>query len=106
LTAVAEDYLLPTSPMYFGSQFDWNRARPEIITLDHLQRAVLTDQPQTFAGGKPSFSTFEEEVAMAKQFTHAMHSWLLKHCHRTETMRMTHSLHGRRFLPYAICHQL
>jgi alkylation response protein AidB-like acyl-CoA dehydrogenase len=46
LTAVAEDYLLPTSPTYFGSQFDWNLAHPEIITLDRLQRAVLTDRPQ------------------------------------------------------------
>jgi hypothetical protein len=74
LTAVAEDYLLPTSPTYFGSQFDWNLAHPEIITLDRIQRAVLTNQPQAFAGGKPVFSTFEEEVDMAKQFTHAMHS--------------------------------
>lgn len=74
LTTVAEDYLLPTSPTYFGSQFDWNLAHPEIITLDRIQRAVLTDQPQAFAGGQPTFSTFEEEVAMAKQFTHAMHS--------------------------------
>jgi hypothetical protein len=45
LTTVAEDYLLPTSPTYFGSQFDWNLAHPEIITLDRIQRAVLTDQP-------------------------------------------------------------
>ncbi|NOT55392.1 MAG: methyltransferase [Deltaproteobacteria bacterium] len=74
LTTVAEDYLLPTSPTYFGSQFDWNLAHPEIITLDRIQRAVLTDQPQAFPGGKPIFSTLEEEMAMAKQFTHAMHS--------------------------------
>jgi hypothetical protein len=74
LTTVAEDYLLPASPTYFGGQFDWNLAHPEILTLDRLQRAVLTDQPQAFAGGKPIFSTFEEEVAMTKQFTHAMHS--------------------------------
>ena len=44
------------------------------VTLDRLQRAVLTDRPQAFAGGKPTFSMFEVVVAMAKQFTHAMHS--------------------------------
>jgi hypothetical protein len=74
LTTVAEDYLLPTSPTYFGGQFDWNLAHPELLALDRLQRAVLTDQPQACAGGQPTFSAFEEEAAMAKQFTHAMHS--------------------------------
>jgi hypothetical protein len=74
LTAAAEDYLLPTSPTYFGSQFDWNLAHPEIITLDRLRRAVLTDQPQAYEGGEEMFHTHEEEVELAKQFTRAMHS--------------------------------
>jgi O-methyltransferase domain/Dimerisation domain len=74
LTAVAEDYLLPTSLTYFGSQFDWNLAHPEIVTLDRLQRAVLTDRPQVYEGGEQMFRTHEEEAELAKQFTRAMHS--------------------------------
>src|SRR4051812_18217678 len=62
LTAVAEDYLLPASPTYFGSQFDWNLAYPEIITLDRLRRAVLTDQPQGYEGGEEMFHTHEDEA--------------------------------------------
>lgn len=74
LTAVAEDYLLPTSPTYFGSQFDWNLAHPEIITLDRIRRAVLTNKPQAYEGGEQMFHTHEEEAELAKQFTRAMHS--------------------------------
>lgn len=74
LTAVAEDYLLPTSPTYFGSQFDWNLAHPEIVTLDRLRRAVLTDRPQAYEGGEQAFITHEKEAELAKQFTRAMHS--------------------------------
>lgn len=74
LTAIAEDYLLPTSPTYFGGQFDWNLAHPEIVTLDRLQRAVLTNRPQVYEGGEQMFRTHEEEAELAKQFTRAMHS--------------------------------
>ena len=74
LTAVAEDYLLPASPTYFGGQFDWNLAHPEIVTLDRLQRAVLTNKPQVYEGGEQMFRTHEKEAELAKQFTRAMHS--------------------------------
>jgi hypothetical protein len=74
LTAIAEDYLLPSSLTYFGGQFDWNLAHPEIVTLDRLQRAVLTDRPQVYEGGEQMFRTHEEEAELAKQFTRAMHS--------------------------------
>jgi hypothetical protein len=74
LTAVAEDYLLPTSPTYFGGLFDLNLAHPEIVTLERLQRAVLTDRPQMYESGEEAFSMHEKEVELAKQFTRAMHS--------------------------------
>jgi O-methyltransferase domain len=74
LTAAAEDYLLPDSPTYFGGQLDWNLAHPEILMLDRLKRAVLTDRPQAYGTGEQMFRTHEDEAAFARQFTRAMHS--------------------------------
>ena len=50
LTTVAEDYLLPTSPTYFGGQFDWNLAHPEIITLDRLPVCEVAQEYATKYG--------------------------------------------------------
>ena len=74
LTPLAEDYLLPDSPTYFGGQLTWNLSHPEIVTLDRLQRAVQTDSPQVYESGQEMFKTHEEEAAFAQQFTRAMHS--------------------------------
>ena len=68
LTATAEDYLLSSSPTYFGGQLDWNLAHSEIITLDRLRQAVLTDRPQAYGTGEQIFKTHEEEAEVAKQF--------------------------------------
>ena len=74
LTPLAEDYLLPNSPTYFGAQFDWNLAHPQILSLDRLGRAVATDKPAALEPGEEMFAAHEDDADAARQFTRAMHS--------------------------------
>jgi cyclopropane fatty-acyl-phospholipid synthase-like methyltransferase len=74
LTPLAEDYLLPESPTYFGAQFDWNLSHPQILSLDRLGRAVATDRPAAYEAGEDMFAAHEDDAEAARQFTRAMHS--------------------------------
>jgi ubiquinone/menaquinone biosynthesis C-methylase UbiE len=73
LTALSEDYLLPGSPTYFGSYFDLIINNYSVCSIDSLEKAVLTDQPQVY-GGAEVFKSHQEQAELARNFTRAMHS--------------------------------
>jgi hypothetical protein len=66
-------YLLPDSPAYFGGYFDLILNNHAVCSLPSLEKAVLTDSPQVY-GGAEVFKTHEEQIQVAREFTHAMHS--------------------------------
>jgi hypothetical protein len=72
LTPLAEDYLLETSPTYFGNVLDLDLADP--ISFENLERAILTNTQQMFGGGD-WVKTLEEQAELARSFTRAMHGY-------------------------------
>jgi hypothetical protein len=54
LTALAEDYLLESSPTYFGGYWDLNIDNYEVWTYAGIEKAILTNAPQV-AGGEEFF---------------------------------------------------
>lgn len=72
LTSFAEDYLLESSPTYFGGFLELNIANDAIFSFDKLKNAVLTNSSQIYDNGK-LFQSHEEQVKLAQIFTHAMH---------------------------------
>jgi hypothetical protein len=74
LTPVAEDYLLESSPTYFGSH--WKNIITDfesIYTTSSIVKAAQTDSPQAYGGGDWTKS-HEEQADLARNFTCAMHS--------------------------------
>jgi hypothetical protein len=71
LTPLAEEYLLDSSPTYFGGQLDFSIASP--LSFADLKKAVLTNTPQVYGGGD-WVKTHEEQAALARVFTRVMHS--------------------------------
>jgi hypothetical protein len=73
LTALSEDYLLPSSPTYFGWFYDAWRPIYSIWAPDSLRKAVMTDRPQgPFSDPAGAFAAWWAEQAV--NFTRAMHS--------------------------------
>jgi hypothetical protein len=74
LCAIAEDYLLDSSSIYFGGQLDFMIANEyAVCSYEGLKKAVLTNSPQLYKSDKP-FETHEEQAELARVFTYAMHS--------------------------------
>jgi len=73
LTPVAEDYLLESSPVYFGGFLDYTLANRSVLTFDTLKKAVLTNSPQIY-GGEDIYKSHEERGEAARAFTRMMHS--------------------------------
>jgi hypothetical protein len=73
LTPLAEDYLLETSPTYFGGIWDLEIDNYEVFSYTAIERAIRTDSPQVF-GGEDIFQSVEEQAALAQAFTRGMHS--------------------------------
>lgn len=73
LTPVAEDYLLESSPVYFGGFLDYTLANRSVLTFDTLKQAVLTNSPQLY-GGQDIYKSHEERGEAARAFTRMMHS--------------------------------
>ena len=71
LTPLAEEYLLDSSPTYFGGQLDFSIASP--LLFADLKKTVLTNTPQWY-GGSDWVKTHEEQAALARVFTRVMHS--------------------------------
>lgn len=74
LTALAEDYLLESSPTYFGGNLDLTIMHYAVWSFDSLKKAVLTDTPQAYGGGREMFKSHEEQADLARTFTRVMHS--------------------------------
>ncbi|MEG4504799.1 methyltransferase [Microcoleus sp. F6_B4] len=73
LTLLAEDYLVESSPTYFGGMLDIMLINTHTVaSVDSLKKAVLTNSPQLYHSEKP-FNTHEEQVELARTFTYAMH---------------------------------
>jgi len=73
LTPLAEDYLLESSPTYFGGYWDLNIDNYEVWTYAGIERAIVSDSPQV-AGGEEFFESLDDQIAMAQAFTRGMHS--------------------------------
>ncbi|UJP04908.1 MAG: methyltransferase [Nitrosomonas sp.] len=73
LTAVTEEYLLETSPHYFGLFWDLMIDNYQVCSFSSLEKAVLTDAPQTYGGGK-LYQSHEEQIELLHRFTSGMHS--------------------------------
>ena len=74
LTPLAEDYLLETSPSYWGGTLEFAKANYSLYSFESLKRAVLTNSSQVY-GGKELFPSHEEQAALARTFTRMMHSF-------------------------------
>ena len=73
LTSVSEDYLLPSSPTYFGWFFDAWVPIYSVWSPESLLKAVMTDKPQgPFGDPNNAFASWHAEQAL--NFTRAMHS--------------------------------
>jgi SAM-dependent methyltransferase len=70
LTAEAEDYLLESSPTYFGALLDLHVVG-ETLSYSAIDRAVATGSPQSASG---DFASFADQAERARGFTRAMHS--------------------------------
>jgi O-methyltransferase/methyltransferase family protein len=73
LTAVAQDYLLETSPTYFGFYWDLIIDNYPVCSFASLEKAVLTDSASAYGGGD-IFEAHEEQAELARSFTRGMHS--------------------------------
>ncbi len=73
LTPLSEDYLLPSSPTYFGWFFDAWAPIYSLWSPESLLKAVMTDTPQgPFGDPNSAFASWHAEQAL--NFTRAMHS--------------------------------
>src|SRR5438552_909596 len=59
LTPTAEEYLLDTSPTYFGGFFDLLIATSSLASFESVKRAVLTNTSQVY-GGEDLWKSHEE----------------------------------------------
>jgi methyltransferase family protein len=58
LTSLSEDYLLDSSPTYFGGMFDMMIANNPVWSFESVKKAVLTDTAQVYGGGREMFPDF------------------------------------------------
>jgi hypothetical protein len=72
LTPLAEDYLLETSPTYFGDVFDLDLAEP--FSFEEIEKALLSNAQQVYGGGD-WVKSHEERADLARTFTSAMHGY-------------------------------
>ena len=74
LTPLGENYLIETSPTYFG--FFWDLligSADNNLSFSSVERAVLTNAQQVVQG-EHVFQTVTEQAEMARAFTRGMHS--------------------------------
>lgn len=73
LTAVAEDYLLESSPTSDSHWLDLVTNFESLHTISTVVKAAQTDSQQAY-GGKDWTKSHEEQAELARAFTRAMHS--------------------------------
>ena len=74
LTPLSEDYLLDSSPTYFGGMFDMMIANNPVWSFESVKKAMLTDTAQVYGGGREMFQSHVEQAELARAFTRIMHS--------------------------------
>lgn len=74
LTSLAKDYLLESSPTYFGGFLDIAIAAEQEFSFQNLKKALLTNFSSDYAGEK-MFQSHEKHPAIARAFTYAMHGY-------------------------------
>jgi hypothetical protein len=72
LSALAEDYLVESSPTYFGGYFDMMIRNYSMYSFESVKAAVLTDAPQLY-GGEEVFKSHQERDDRVRTYTRAMH---------------------------------
>ena len=72
LAPAAEDYLLESSPVYFGGFLDLLIATDYLFSFESMKKAVLTNSSQVY-GGEALFKSHEEQNERARAFTYGMH---------------------------------
>lgn len=72
LSATGHDYLLPTSPYYWGHYLDYIIAN-DLYSMGAVREA-LTAKERTHAGGTEIFEVHEKEAERGRQFARWMHS--------------------------------
>jgi hypothetical protein len=73
LSPVAEEYLLTSSPTYFGGLLDMLITNDSLFSsFENMKKAVLTNSSQAY-GGEAVFKSHEEQIARARVFTYGMH---------------------------------
>lgn len=73
LTELGKDYLLDSSPAYFGYFWDLMSENSANYSLMSLENAIKDNEPQAY-GEKNVFESHKHELERAKKFTLAMHS--------------------------------
>lgn len=72
LTSLAQDYLLESSPTYFGGFLEMLFTNDHLCSVESLKKAVLTNSAQVYDNGQ-LFVSHEEQAEKARAFTYAMH---------------------------------
>ena len=73
LTPVSEDYLLESSPTYFGKFLDFvSIQNRDLYSFDKVKNAVISNSPQVYGSGD-LFKSHEDQAALARSFTDIMH---------------------------------
>lgn len=72
LTDTAKQFLLKSSPYYVGGALDITLMNGEVYSFNSLKQALLQNRSQIYQG-KELFKTNEEQIGLARAFTHAMH---------------------------------
>lgn len=72
LTPLAADYLLESSPTYFGGFLEMLTANDDFTSFASLKQAVLTNKSQVYQG-EEVFRSHEAQAALARAITLGMH---------------------------------
>lgn len=72
LTDTARHFLLKESPFYVGGALDITLMNGEVYSFKSYRQALIHNTSQVYQG-KELFKTNEEQIGLAKAFTHAMH---------------------------------
>ncbi|WP_323121111.1 methyltransferase [Burkholderia alba] len=78
LTTLGEDYLLESSPTYFGAFWDLMIDNGGTFSVAALEEALRRDAPQAY-GADDIFRSHEQQAELGRRFTRAMHSLSAAH---------------------------
>lgn len=73
ITTLTEDYLIESSPAYFGGYLQHLIANDNTNSLENLKKAVLTNSPQAYEGNKV-YEYYQNEAEANQVFISAMHA--------------------------------